>query len=93
MAAVKRKHSLKRFDMRHNIPIQTFENLVGEGLWVGHEFDVHGEQVVVAAIGQAEVTPNGERVIPIDVLGAKSKTFVRACSCVNCAQKKSRKRR
>ena len=78
--------------MRYYIPILGFENLVGEGLWVGHELAFKGEQVAVAAIGQAEVASNGERVIPID-LRPTSKTFVRACSCVNCAQKKSRKRR
>jgi len=79
--------------MRHNIAIQLFEELIANGLWVGHDFDVKGEQVVVAAIAQAEVTPNGERVIPVDVLGAKSKTVARACSCVSCSQQKSRKRR
>jgi hypothetical protein len=42
---------------------------------------------VIAAIWQAEVASNGERVIPIDVR-PRSKPYARACSCVNCAQKK-----
>ena len=78
--------------MRYYIPILGFENLVGHGLWVGHELNYHGEQVVVAAIWQAEVASNGERVIPIDLL-PRSRTYVRACSCENCTKKKSRKRR
>ena len=76
--------------MRYYIPILGFENLVGEGLWVGHELNYHGEQVVVAAIWQAEVACNGERVIPIDVLPPGSKKYARACACENCTKKKSR---
>ena len=74
--------------MRHNIAIQLFEELIANGLWVGHDFDVKGEQVVVAAIGQAEVASNGERVIPIE-LGPTSETYVRACACENCTKKTS----
>ena len=75
--------------MIHNIPIQRFEELIGMGLWIGHEFDVKGEHMVVAAIGQAKVANNGERVIPIDVLRPGSQTYARACACVNCTRKKS----
>jgi len=78
--------------MRYYIPILGFENLIGEGLWVGHELAFKGEQVVVAAIWQAEVASNGERVIPIE-LGPTSETYVRACACENCTKKISRKRR
>ena len=74
--------------MRYYIPIHKFEELIGLGLWVGHEFDFKGEHMVIAAIGQAEVANNGERVIPIDILGAKSNKYVRACSCENCTKNK-----
>ena len=55
--------------MRYAVPIQAFEELIGMGLWVGHQFECQGEPLIVASIGQAETTATGERFIPIEVVG------------------------
>ena len=40
--------------MRYEIPIANFEEVIGQGLWVGHHFVCKGQALILTAIGQAE---------------------------------------
>ena len=48
------------------IPIAKFEELIGEGLWVGHQFEWKGQQWVVISIGQA-IIQDGQRCVPVEI--------------------------
>jgi hypothetical protein len=53
--------------MRYEIPIANFEEMVGQGLWVGHRFVCNGQALILTAIGQSQVSGKGERVMPVDI--------------------------
>jgi hypothetical protein len=53
--------------MRYEIPIANFEEMIGEGLWVGHRFVCNGQNLVLTAIGQAQATDDGQRVVPVEI--------------------------
>ena len=59
----------KRFSyaMRYEIPIADFEEMIGQGLWVGHRFMCNGQSLVLTAIGQAETKDHGCRVVPVKI--------------------------
>jgi hypothetical protein len=53
--------------MRYEIPIANFEEMIGEGLWVGHRFVCNGQNLVLTAIGQAQTTDDGQTVVPVEI--------------------------
>jgi hypothetical protein len=53
--------------MHYEIPIAPFEEMVGQGLWVGHRFICNGLNLVLTAIGQAHTTDDGQRLVPVDI--------------------------
>jgi hypothetical protein len=53
--------------MRYEIPIANFEEMIGQGLWVGHHFVCNGQALILTAIGQAETAGKGERVVPVEI--------------------------
>ncbi len=48
------------------IPKDAMEDFIGAGMWVGHEFDCKGRNMVVASIGQLTME-NGKAVVPLGV--------------------------
>jgi hypothetical protein len=50
----------------HLLPVEKFEELIGEGLWVGHQFEWNGQQWMIASIGQA-IIQNGQRFVPVEI--------------------------
>ena len=52
--------------MRYEIPIADFEEMIGQGLWVGHRFMCNEQTLVLTAIGQAETAGHG-RVVPVEI--------------------------
>jgi hypothetical protein len=50
----------------YRIPQRYFEELIADGLWVGHKFELYGRRMMVVSIGQAELD-DGRKVIPIGV--------------------------
>jgi len=53
--------------MHYEIPIANFEEMIGQGLWVGHRFVCKGQNLVLTAIGQAQTAGDGQRVVPVEV--------------------------
>jgi hypothetical protein len=53
--------------MRYEIPIADFEEMIGQGLWIGHRFMCNEQTLVLTAIGQAETTGHGSRVVPVEI--------------------------
>ena len=51
--------------MRYEIPIRDFEEMIGQGLWVGHRFICNGQNLILTAIGQAQISAGGNRVVPV----------------------------
>ena len=49
--------------MRYEIPIANFEEMIGQGLWVGHRFICNGQNLVLTAIGQAQTTDDFGNVV------------------------------
>jgi hypothetical protein len=75
---------------RYEIPIVDFEEMIGDGLWVGHRFVCNGQNLILTAIGQAQTTDDGERVVPVEVgwdssvdcaKGAANLRIERSASC------------
>ena len=48
------------------IPEAAMEEFIGAGMWIGHEFEWNGRQMVVISIGQRRME-NGRPVVPLDV--------------------------
>ena len=53
--------------MRYEIPVAHFEEMIGQGLWIGHRFVCNGHPLILEAIGQAETAGTGERVVPVEI--------------------------
>lgn len=53
--------------MRYEIPIAKFEEMIGEGLWVGHGFTWKGQKLVLTAIGQAQTTDDGQKAVQVEI--------------------------
>jgi hypothetical protein len=53
--------------MRYEIPVADFEEMIGQGLWVGHHFICNEKNLVLTAIGQASTGDNGQRVVPVEI--------------------------
>ena len=53
--------------MRYEIPIAEFEEMIGQGLWVGHRVNCNGQNLVLTAIGQAQTTDDGKRVVSVQI--------------------------
>jgi hypothetical protein len=53
--------------MRYEIPLATFEEMIGEGLWVGHRFSCQGQKLVLTAIGQAQTADDGQKLVPVEI--------------------------
>ena len=62
----RRKERLILQQMRYEIPLLDYEEMIGKGLWVGHRFICNGQNLVLAAIGQAQTT-DGKRVVPVEI--------------------------
>jgi hypothetical protein len=52
--------------MRYELPKTQFEELIAEGLWLDHEFEMKGMMMRVTSIGQGYITNKGE-VIPVEI--------------------------
>ena len=53
--------------MRYEIPLANFEEMIGEGLWVGHRFICNGQKLVLTAIGQAQTADDGQKLVPVEI--------------------------
>jgi hypothetical protein len=53
--------------MRYEIPLANFEEMIGDGLWVGHRFICNGQKLVLTAIGQAQTADDGQKLVPVEI--------------------------
>ena len=53
--------------MHYEIPLLDFEEMIGQGLWVGHQFVCNGQRLILTEIGQAQETDGGARVVPVQI--------------------------
>lgn len=53
--------------MLYELPLEPFEELIGEGLWVDHEFTFQGKTMKLKSIGQSTTNPTGCAVIPVEI--------------------------
>lgn len=53
--------------MVYELPQQRFEEMIGKGLWVDHEFELHGDTMRVVSIGQCYVNAAGKQVVPVEI--------------------------
>ena len=53
--------------MRYEIPLARFEEMIGQGLWVGHRFICNGHNLVLTAIGQAQTADDGQKHVPVEI--------------------------
>ncbi len=58
--------------MHYLIPIADFEEMIGDGLWVGHRFDCNGRTLTLTSIGQVQIANDGGKVVPVEILAQES---------------------